>query len=166
MPEEQWRPVPGHPEYEVSDLGRVASLRRGARRILVGGRSAGYRTVLLYSPGQARDMQYVHHLVLASFVGPREPEQQVRHLDGNKDHNALANLAYGTRSENMLDRVEHGTDPNAAKTVCAKGHQYDKGNTYRYGRTRKCRKCNAQAVRDSRIRRQFAAANVPTERAA
>lgn len=31
---EEWRPVPGHPDYKVSSLGRVMSLKRKVPRLL------------------------------------------------------------------------------------------------------------------------------------
>lgn len=45
----------------------------------------------------------VHTLVARTFLGPRPPGQDVRHLDGNPCNNRVDNLAYGTRTENILD---------------------------------------------------------------
>lgn len=46
-----------------------------------------------------------------------------RHLNGNPYDNRLENLAWGTPSENMLDKVRHGTHHNAIKTHCPRQHQ-------------------------------------------
>lgn len=66
-------------------------------------------------------------------------------MDGNRSNPALANLAYGTRSENNHDKREHGTDHNVVKTHCPKGHPYNEENTYvlpsRPG-ARYCRACH------------------------
>jgi hypothetical protein len=53
--------------------------------------------------------EYVHRLVLRAYVGPCPDGQEVRHLDGNPANNSVANLAYGTRSENIADMHGHGT---------------------------------------------------------
>lgn len=102
----------------------------------------GYPVVLLYSDGR-RPSHKVAALVMLAFVGPLPPGLETRHLDGDHhNNNRLTNLAYGTRSENQLDRVRHGTNPNAAKTHCPASHPYDAENTYWHqGRYRKCRTC-------------------------
>ena len=71
----------------------------------------------------------MHSLVALAFLGTRPDGFDVRHLDGDRLNCALANLAYGTRSENQRDKRRHGTDHNVAKTHCPKGHPYDEANT-------------------------------------
>lgn len=101
---ENWRPVPHHEEYEVSDLGRVRRAAPG-RKTFVGKVlrpqqvGTGYRAVALTKNGKARQM-YVHRLVMLAFVGQPPPRHEVNHRDGDKANNALANLEYVTRSEN------------------------------------------------------------------
>jgi hypothetical protein len=69
-------------------------------------------------------------MVLEAFTGPRpEPAYHARHLDGNPQNNALANLAWGTRQENWEDRRSHGRDVYSAKTHCKRGHPFDEANT-------------------------------------
>ena len=148
----EWRALPGwEGHYEVSDEGQVRSvvriIRQGRR---VGGRilklrpswSTGYLTVDLILNGKRNSMT-VHKAVMLTFVGPRPEKQDVRHLDGNPANNHLANLAYGTRSENNLDAVRHGTNSNTAKTHCLRGHEFNEGNTYinTVSLGRQCREC-------------------------
>lgn len=160
MPEEQWRPVPGHPDYQVSDRGRVVSYKRGRPRELRGGLPNGYRQVRMYVDG-ARSDQLVHRLVLLAFVGPCPEGQEVRHLDGDKTNNHLSNLRHGTRSENTIDQVQHGVHGQSSKTKCSNGHAFDEKNTYVVGSRRHCRQCGCDRGRAYRIRRALAAANVP-----
>jgi len=101
--QEEWRAIPGYPDYLVSDHGRVRSLRRGAPRILRGGYSRGYPTANIYG----RTVR-VHQLVLFAFVGPRPRGGECLHGDGNPHNNRLENLRWGTRGENIKDAVEHG----------------------------------------------------------
>ena len=66
---EQWRSVLGHEgRYEVSDFGRVRSVRRSGRISLIGesGRGKKYKTVNLCKAG-SRPFRLVHHLVLEAF---------------------------------------------------------------------------------------------------
>ena len=124
MSAERWRPIPGHEgAYEVSDLGRVRSLdrkvwfgaskRAAAHWQLVRGRllrpglgSHGYLTVVL---GREHGSHLVHRLVLLAFEGPCPAQQEVCHGNGDRTDNRLCNLRYGTRTENILDAVAHGT---------------------------------------------------------
>lgn len=119
---ENWKAVPSYDgQYEVSDQGRVRSLGRyvtqttkagqpyqrwNEGRILKAGlASNGYLTVCL-GKGVTRT---VHSLVAEAFLGPCPVGQEVRHLDGTRINNAVDNLAYGTRTDNILDAVANGT---------------------------------------------------------
>lgn len=91
--------------------------------------------------------KYVHQLVAVTFIGLPPPGQEVRHLNGIPDDNRVDNLAYGTRSENVLDAVLHRTYRNAnrGKTNCPRGHRYDTQNTHIDPRgCRRCRACRAR----------------------
>ena len=108
MDEEIWKtiPVPGFVYYEVSNLGRVRSYRRGADRMLKPGlTSVGYYSVAL---GRG-NTKLVHRLVAEAFIGPCPVGQEVRHKDGSRTNNRADNLEYGTRSENIADAIAHGT---------------------------------------------------------
>lgn len=151
---EEWRTVPGYEgSYEVSSLGRVRSL---ARTIMVEGRwtrrikprirkapigSHGYRAVVLNAGGTTRTFT-IHGLVARVFIGEPAPGQVVCHNDGDKANNAVANLRWGTPSDNGLDTVRHGRNPNALKTHCVNGHEFTPENTYvRKAGGRNCRAC-------------------------
>jgi hypothetical protein len=168
---EEWKPIPGFPDYEVSDLGQVASLKRGEREILAGGKTEmGYRNVLLYRDGR-RVGRRVHQLVALVFHGPRPEGLVIRHLDGNQLNNAASNLRYGTHEENLADRRRHsgnllivGPDrvPNwALRPTCSRGHEWTQENSYVNGGKRFCRQCQAANTAAWRARRALRAANVP-----
>jgi hypothetical protein len=151
MTKEEWRPVEGFPGYEVSNLGRVVSEKRGERREIRGGLAgSGYRKVALISPDGHRYGKKVHLLVAEAFIGPRPEGLIARHLDGDKLHNAADNLCWDTYSENGLDQVRHGVHANANKTHCRRGHEYSDANTYVTPRgKRMCRTCPREAYRAS-----------------
>lgn len=130
---EVWLDVPGFEgAYQVSSDGRVAALSRTAVvktragtyvRSKKGGllrptlnRKTGYLSVCL--SGQKRFT--VAALVLRAFRGPRPDGQECLHRDGDKTNNALANLRYGTRLENVADAIAHGQFPLGEKVGSAK----------------------------------------------
>ena len=121
---EQWKPIVGYEGlYEVSDQGRVRSLDRwlscrdGQRQWHRGrvlkqfSNGNGYQGVSLsnlcngYNPKRL----YVHSLVLESFVGPRPNGHQAAHNDGDRSNNRLSNLRWATVSDNLADKLDHGT---------------------------------------------------------
>jgi hypothetical protein len=69
----------------------------------------GYLYVRLGRGSEPQLPAKVADLAAAAFIGPKPRGHDVRHLDGLKTNNAAANLAYGTRSENMADARRHGT---------------------------------------------------------
>ena len=128
---EVWRPVVGaEGRYEVSSLGRVRSLLRKVPQVLkptVG--THGYMTLYIYADGKRR-LRSVHQLVAEAFIGPRPDGVDVRHLNGVKSDCRAVNLAFGSRSQNMLDAVEHRQNVNSQKTHCGVcDTPYDAANT-------------------------------------
>jgi len=139
----EWRPVVGYEGfYSVSSTGKIWSFFRCGRVLRPASQVPhGHMHVNLNRDGK-RETHSVHRLVARAFIGePTGP--LVRHIDGNARNNNLANLAYGTSSENNLDTVRHGHNPMSTRTKCVNGHPFTEDNTYRapgYSR-RDCRTC-------------------------
>lgn len=112
---EEWSPVPGHEGYyEVSDLGRVRSLRFKNRRVDKARPEA--RILAPYDGGDGYLRVYVagrrlavHRMVLEAFVGPCPPGMEGAHLNGVRADARLVNLAWVTPVENQSHRWLHGT---------------------------------------------------------
>jgi hypothetical protein len=103
----EWRMIPSVPHYLASDDGQVR-WEKGAPRKPYLDKKTGYFYVGFVIGGK-RYTRTVHVLVAETFLGPRPPGAQVRHLDGNGGNNRPSNLAYGTAKENAADRERHGT---------------------------------------------------------
>lgn len=117
---EQWVPVFGYEGlYSVSSLGRVRSEDRvvrhfsgGPKRLHGAIRKAhvninGYLQLLLSKDGK-NVRHRVHRLVLSSFTRDAGIGLDVRHIDGCRTNNRIANLCWGTRKDNMADAIAHG----------------------------------------------------------
>lgn len=149
---EEWRPVAGYEGfYDVSSLGWVR--RVGGKRLRRQTKSGGYLTVMLCRDGVSTNKP-IHRIVAETFLDRPSWAQCVRHLDGDLDNNTIWNLRWGTNSENMMDRIAHGNDINAAKTHCLSGHPFDERNTYiRPTGQRSCRACGRDAQRRFQARK-------------
>jgi hypothetical protein len=103
---EHWLPVVGYEGlYEVSDLGKVRSLRDGQLLSLYV--VDDYPMVTLHKGGKQKT-RHVHRLVLEAFAGPCLPGQQARHGRSGPDDNCWPeNLEWGTAAQNAIDKVRH-----------------------------------------------------------
>jgi len=98
--QEIWKSVDGYPNTEVSNLGNLRSLFRGVikpRATYVN--KNGYEMVGLQNKSE-RKHKRVHVLVSEAFIGPKDKNMDVNHIDGNKLNNTLDNLEYMSRSDN------------------------------------------------------------------
>ena len=131
---ERWKVIPGWPDYKISSFGRVASKRplgrpnhlkkKPAWRLLKGWMGSfliDYPMVTLSCPRRGHINHSIHHLILLAFVGPPEHKQEARHLDDVKTNSVLSNLAWGTRSENLLDSVRNGRHGGMKTSTKLKG---------------------------------------------
>ena len=107
---EIWADVPGYVgKYQVSNKGRLKSLKRLVVRILHQSvNRGGYKTINLSKDAKPK-WHFVHRLVLAAFVGARPEGKQCRHLNGIRDDNRVENLCWGTIEEDWEDKRRHGT---------------------------------------------------------
>lgn len=102
--------------------GSILSAKSG--KLLVGSvDKKGYRKVQLYrgSRSSATTIK-VCAAVLLAYLGPRPDGAVILHADDDKRNDSLANLGYGTPSQNQMDSVRNGTHSNAAKVECKNGH--------------------------------------------
>jgi hypothetical protein len=99
-PKEEWRPVVGHPRYEVSDRGRV---RHSTRRKILKPKvtTGGYLAHCLSGGSRGTQRWYeTHKLVAAAFLGPCPNGYEVDHVDRNSRNPRLSNLQHLTREAN------------------------------------------------------------------
>lgn len=104
----EWKIIPNYPDYKVSNHGDVYSIK--LKRMLNPNKNLnGYLKTNLTKEGK-RYNNYVHRLVLDSFVGIINAKNHVDHIDRNIENNHISNLRETTPQENSLNRVR--TKPN------------------------------------------------------
>ena len=121
MPTERWADIPGYPGYQASDQGRIRTidrkvLGRDGRTELHRGKvlkpqrmKNGYLEVYIsLGSGQKRKHRTVHSLVAQTFLGEQPQGCDVMHSDGNRSNNAVDNLRFGTRAENLHSTYAYG----------------------------------------------------------
>ena len=122
---ETWKEIAGYEGlYEVSDLGRVKSLKYGKEKILKPGKDTrGYLNVILFKDGKSKNSK-VHRLVAEAFIPNPNNLDTVNHKDEVKTNNTVTNLEwmsikdnnnYGTRNKRVAE--SHINHPSLSKQV-------------------------------------------------
>lgn len=105
IPYEVWKPINGFENYyEISNFGKVKSLKRGL--ILKQFLSRGYLEVHLRKPG-IKIHKKIHRLVAEHFLENPNMYVEVNHKDENKTNNIFTNLEWCTRRYNMNYNNNH-----------------------------------------------------------
>ena len=110
MEKEIWRNIKDYPDYQVSNMGRVKSLKFGKEKILKNNKvSSGYLQVNLSKDGKQKTY-YIHRLVATAFITNPNNLSEVNHKNEDKTDNRVENLEwcnskynlnYGTRTERI-----------------------------------------------------------------
>lgn len=115
--EEIWKEIKDYPNYEVSNFGRVRTLKYFSNvtkkyydRILVLKQKTsycGYNHVGL-SNKDGRKTKVVHKLVAKAFIPNPNNLREINHKDGNKQNNSVTNLEWCSRSDNIKHAYKMG----------------------------------------------------------
>ena len=99
---EQWRDIDGYDGiYQVSDLGRVRSLKFGKVRVLRASKNDnGYLCVNLCQDGKQKSV-YVHRLVASAFIKNDDSSKTlINHINECKSDNRVSNIEWCTAQYN------------------------------------------------------------------
>lgn len=128
--EEIWKPVVGYEGlYEVSNIGRVKSIRFGEKIMKLSNISSGYLQVGLRKKCEKQKYFLVHRLVLIAFNGFCQDKVECDHINRNKMDNRLNNLRWVTHSENQLNKKSYGKSKYKGVNVT---YSMKRGNRYDY----------------------------------
>ena len=106
---EIWKSIKDYPDYQVSNFGRVESLKFGKEMILNQCKNnGGYFIVGLCKNGKEKT-KLVHRLVFETHNYKLELYEDVHHIDENKENNVYDNLKSISKSEH---HIFHSKDEN------------------------------------------------------
>ena len=99
---EEWRDIEGYEEcYQISNLGRVKSLKFNKDRILKPRKDKyGYLQVGLCKDGKVK-RYLVHRLVANAFIPNSNNLEDINHINEIKTDNRLSNLEWMTHRDNI-----------------------------------------------------------------
>ena len=100
---EHWKAIAGFEGiYEVSDQGRVKSLKCGKEKILKQWKDTYcYLKVGLCKDGHTKQL-FVHRLVAEAFIQNPNNLETVNHRDEDKTNNVASNLEWMSREDNII----------------------------------------------------------------
>ena len=108
------------PLYEFTSEGCVISYVKKNPRALKPIKLGLYKGFQLLKKDGFTEKIYLHRVIAEAFHGRCPDGMECRHLDGNKENNKPENLAWGTRGENVQDRLSHGTSAKGEKNAMSK----------------------------------------------
>lgn len=123
MKNEIWKTIKGFEDYQVSNFGRVKSLKLNKEKILKFGICSNYYVVALCKNSKVKTKQ-VHQLVSIAFLNhtPCGHKLVVNHKDMNKLNNHIDNLEIVTNRENTnLKHIK-----SSSKYIGVNWHKRDK----------------------------------------
>ena len=110
LEQERWKPIFGYDGmYEVSDLGRVRSRKRGEWKVMSAKKNrGGYLIVNLYKDGKQKTVK-IHRLVAQAFI-PNDNifNTEINHRNECKSDNKVSNLEWCDRQyNNTYNEIHH-----------------------------------------------------------
>ena len=115
---EEWRVIPGFPDYEVSTLGRIKSNHPNVKKKASGGilkphiaKAGGYLTVNLFNDGKYKTIP-VHRAVALAFIPNPENKRSVDHINKIRTDNNITNLRWATASEQAANTTRNRVYPS------------------------------------------------------
>lgn len=131
MEKEIWKTIEDYPNYQISNMGRVKSLKFGREKIIKHSICKGYCRLQLCKEGKTK--QYlVHQLVAQTFIPNPNNYIFVNHRDENKQNNMVSNLEWVTQEYN----ANFGTR-NERISKAHKGIKHTQETKYKIGKAHK-----------------------------
>lgn len=121
----QWLTIKNYPHYQISSCGKIRSIDRelsitdskrgitylkffkGRLLYQAAHKDTKYFQVSLWKENKSKNY-YVHRLLAETFIPNPENKPEVNHIDGNRQNNALENLEWCTRIENVAHAMKTG----------------------------------------------------------
>lgn len=151
---EIWKELVGYPNYKISNMGHVKSLRRDGtyKDVSFFKNQYGYLTFGPSKNGKRRTA-FVHVEVAKAFLENPNNYEDVHHIDYNKDNCCVDNLMWMSHTDNMKDyfctiknpKYVKDNDGNYIKIKKDYGICVDCGKLIS-SRSTRCRDCSAKEI--------------------
>ena len=117
---EQWKNVVGFEGiYEVSNHGNIRSVKTNKIKKPTINKKDNRPFLNLWKNNKQKIMR-PHRMVLEAFVGLCPEGFECCHNDGNAFNNHVSNLRWDTHTNNIHDRIKHGTSNRGERCGTAK----------------------------------------------
>ena len=104
---EQWKRISTHPDYDISDKGRIRKkAKREFRYIATSTNAHGYSKCNIQNGNPSERTQLLHRLVAKAFIPNPEDKPVVHHINADKTDNRAENLEWCTHQENSQAAAE------------------------------------------------------------
>jgi hypothetical protein len=126
MLQEEWKPIPNYPNYEVSNMGRIKRLGFYHKtptgqifytpdNIQNGSQDGGGYTMCGIKNEHGAKRPKIHRIVAKVFLPNPENKPEVNHINMIRTDNRVANLEWCDRVGNMRHRLKMGGYVNNTK---------------------------------------------------
>lgn len=154
-----WYEIPGFSKHAANRKGEILTKKTG--NSTKGGDVGHYLKVSVYPDGAKEPkMEYVSHLILKAFQGPRPAGMVAMHKDDNKHNNKNNNLKWATQSDNIKLTYKNGLRKPANGYTVSKEGLFDKV----FGRTELTKKKVKSVIESNEFKEWLkASTDNPTE---
>lgn len=102
---EIWKTIENYPDYMISNLGNVKSLKWNKEKLLKKTINRNGYNIIRINFNNIKKTLYIHRLVAQAFLINQNNYRDVEHIDCDKSNNSVSNLRWCTHQENCNNLI-------------------------------------------------------------
>ncbi len=122
--QEIWKVIDGHPDYEISNHGRLWSWKKNNYFKGKYDKDGYVQVGIRHEIGNVRKHYRIHRLVALAFIPNPDNKPVVDHIDGDVKNNCVDNLRWATLSENAFYSRKCKPSATGVKGISFKNNKY------------------------------------------